>query len=1193
MLAKHTSDAILDADNVSFGVNLALSHQLDSLKALDPSVHRPLTTTTTTTTAAANATAATSTSPRLQNSSLPAVAPARPPRTSSLLPLPPTGAAAATTTTPGLTPAYSPAEISSSTTDFPPRSDPLPDTPPNEFDHDSDLAAQGSLSTVKPWRPLLLPIDRPSSLSDSVEQSRPSSLEVLPGGEASDTDTLATSRTHNASASCGVEPLSNMSREEEREPYAPLQSHSRSRSSMGSMDFTKKSRGTKPPSQKAMLSRALQKANTAVQLDNAQNFEGARRSYVEACGLLKHVLLKTTADEDRKKLEAIRRTYDARIEELDQILPRQAMDNKELPAPPEADNEYTNDFFQASILGLETEINALSSARAETALQQPRKRQDSRYFSDGSLDAARSARLKTEQPSLHSAFSRSSQKLRTPEGHVSDNNHTPQPLASRPPSSPRNPLHERCDSSERGTGSESYHSGSWSGSRDGAGHFRDGSQNSWLDPIDESGGSCGTSVNSRDSSRPRSEHLRRGSGTGTEVEFDTALDAAIEAAYDEGFEPMNPQDYDIIDRTEEIVTKALRKVEEASERVTLTEREEYPNEYQHSAAQPKDEPKADVFYDDNISSDEEERILEGMAREYNLEDFLIKTDHKSGLSQRPESLNTEIEAAIQLSKHAHSLSMRSRAASGERHGRHQNQQQHTVPKGWQPSAPPPQESLPELPLGRAASPGQSVRSRRLSGHNPKQLKIQTTQLRQPPATSHGEPTQTETITELNSAVEAATAERPRTSRSTGKPTPPTVDAPTPGQEAVVMGSPPNRRGQLDADGGHAGHSSSPSISRLRKNLSSSSLRSLKSRNLSLSNLDDAFDRSPGTPSSLHPGSAGKPAIPALPAQLAVALREQMDAASPANFNLFEDSIHLPSSPGSPNPLVLDPPVALEPCPSDVMLRPFWLMRCLYQTLAHPRGGYLSTKLFVPRDVWKVKAVKLKNVEDKISNCDLLTAALLKLAKVDTCDADAMLDEMQALEGILEQVQSALTRKLGNDVGVNGSGVLFREASNAVEADGMPVVPRTGSVSGKSSSFSWRRLRSKNSNLGLGGVYSSRSIGTSEGGRESVTMPTLPMTPQPTRRPPKREITQAQFRGPNANYMHALARLFDAAQAIDLIARQVDDPGLKHADKTQVGLELCTRHAAEFFGFYICRFVLADLGMLLDKFIKRGSEWVLA
>jgi hypothetical protein len=68
--------------------------------------------------------------------------------------------------------------------------------------------------------------------------------------------------------------------------------------------------------------------------------------------------------------------------------------------------------------------------------------------------------------------------------------------------------------------------------------------------------------------------------------------------------------------------------------------------------------------------------------------------------------------------------------------------------------------------------------------------------------------------------------------------------------------------------------------------------------------------------------------------------------------------------------------------------------------------------------------------------------------------------------------------------------------------------------------------------------------------------------------------------------------FHADKSTDQIARQVEDPGLRHADKTQVGLELCTRHAAEFFGFYICRFVLTDISILLDKFIKRGSEWVL-
>lgn len=63
--------------------------------------------------------------------------------------------------------------------------------------------------------------------------------------------------------------------------------------------------------------------------------------------------------------------------------------------------------------------------------------------------------------------------------------------------------------------------------------------------------------------------------------------------------------------------------------------------------------------------------------------------------------------------------------------------------------------------------------------------------------------------------------------------------------------------------------------------------------------------------------------------------------------------------------------------------------------------------------------------------------------------------------------------------------------------------------------------------------------------------------------------------------------------VDPIARQVEDPGLRQSSQTHVGLELSTRHAAEFFGFYICRFVLTDVGIMLDKYIKRGSEWVMA
>jgi hypothetical protein len=80
--------------------------------------------------------------------------------------------------------------------------------------------------------------------------------------------------------------------------------HSRNRSGKSSADSSK-ARAPKPPSQKAMLSRALQKANSAVLLDNNQDFRGARQAYAEACELLHQVLQRTSGDEDKRKLEAI------------------------------------------------------------------------------------------------------------------------------------------------------------------------------------------------------------------------------------------------------------------------------------------------------------------------------------------------------------------------------------------------------------------------------------------------------------------------------------------------------------------------------------------------------------------------------------------------------------------------------------------------------------------------------------------------------------------------------------------------------------------------------------------------------------------------------------------------------------------------------------------------------------------------
>lgn len=264
------------------------------------------------------------------------------------------------------------------------------------------------------------------------------------------------------------------------------------------------------------------------------------------------------------------------------------------------------------------------------------------------------------------------------------------------------------------------------------------------------------------------------------------------------------------------------------------------------------------------------------------------------------------------------------------------------------------------------------------------------------------------------------------------------------------------------------------------------------------------------------------------------------------------------------------------------------MRAMYQTITHPRGGYLSTKLFVPRDVWTAKSVKLKNLDDKIATCDLLTAALQKLAVVDTYDADAVLEEMQALELVLDQAQTTLNKKVGSEVGVAGMSNIFRDASAGsagtgagTAGDGLSIhseassSARSAMSQSKSMLSSWRKLRSKNYSAtpsimtsGPGGavpngaVFGSGSIGShgssgngagnsglalggaaSGAGKDaisnrdasSLSMPTLPMTTATMAhqqiRFARRDLAQVEFSGPNANYMGSLARLFDAVQVL--------------------------------------------------------------
>lgn len=783
----------------------------------------------------------------------------------------------------------------------------------------------------------------------------------------------------------------------------------------------------------------------------------------------------------------------------------------------------------------------------------------------------------SSQYSLHSAFSRARQgsnglTLQPP----IDTTYLPPPLSPRRPISPAHPpppppQHPPEPKSPERVFRADF---SMSGARLAPGtslrgHQRGNSHESvsWLDPIDESAGSSASSVHSRSSSvGVRRRHIRAPSGD-TEAEFDAALDDAIEAAYDDGYEPdshdvrdENPED------AEDAVANTLRRVELARERVRESEREALilANEREKRLRQQQQledeeyrkQEGIEDFYDGN-DTDDEERILEEMTRGYLIEDFTFGVGNKP--SGRP-SVPRESDSSGWTNRTYHS-SMGSTPPTATTIlttvSEHVPLPQ---PKGPLPP-PPPKQSLPQLPPqpDSAGSQGssQSVRARRLSGQNAKQLKIETSVVAQgtaPATTGLSVPSQPKTGSYIVQQRQALSAGPNRTMNPlsanplsanpvSARPAP----SPAPSSIRDETATPP-----LPAFGQDMlPRSGSPSVAGrppgLRKNFSASSLKSIKSRNLSVSNIDDASDASPGTPLSNQFGIGGSstrhPALPSIPTPLAGTFKERANSSATGGLYLFDNQIHSPNTPGSPNLMMPDAPVPLEACPSDVMLRPFWLMRCLYQTLCHPRGGYLSNKLFVPRDVWRVKGVKLRNLEDKISNCDYLTAALQKLSKVDTCDADAVLEELQSLEGLLEQVQATLTRKLGTEVGVQGTSALFKDA-NGVESEAS-AVPRSTSVTGKGSSFSWRRLRSKGSSanlpsLGAPAPYGGRT-GSGGGGAASTPidglgsketlLPSLPMTSHPTSRPAKRDVGSVAFSGPNAAYMSSLAKLFDAAQAI--------------------------------------------------------------
>ncbi|MCJ1285661.1 hypothetical protein MMC26_005002 [Xylographa opegraphella] len=1040
-----------------------------------------------------------------------------------------------------------------------------------------------------------------------------------------------------------------------------------STSSIPSQDDRRRRR--KAPSQKTMLSKALQKANHAVLLDHAANFEGAVAAYDDACDLLQQVMIRSSGEDDRRKLEAIRNTYMNRVAELqtselelfhvnDKALPDVPMRHSNSirsqdPFSPITESEDEDSAVLQSTTAAQEDDSRFSTRRLSPELQReqhPPRRQSlmpSSLEDDGGL---------TPTANMQEHFTPLDPwSIENPHGTIPETNllslatpmekeYMPPPLSPRRPISPS--LLEQDDPAifrsaklpAPGT-TRSQHM-----------RQETAESTSWLDTIDESGASSASSIHSRSSSVGlRRKRIRAPSGA-TEAEFDAALDAAVEAAYDDGFEPdaeslfdpphevhsllRDPENVSDISRNTEVAKDRTRETEDKIA-VSVAQEQEMNRRIERSISTNSSEAM-DADYDDD-EAEEEERLLEEMTQGYILDDTEYEMQTKSALPRQSDSsgfsgrtwgssigsipntarttLSTVTEASPLPELPTQILSKAPPPPL------------HPPPSGALPPAPralvgseptprPPVAALTPPVLAISRSP--SVRERRLSVLRAKQLKIDTgvklppgmTAPRTQPSLILPSEMFDSGVTEPPKSASLVADSQESASNMMLKPlglnagtrqVNASFPGPSPVESASAVSSATSASSRTVLNGSDSQTMPVPnSPSRisnrtitgpgtLRKNFSSSSLRSIKQSLTASSSFDDL----PSTPLSRAFSSGSQaytgpvPAVPDLPHPATTKLGASRLPFGGIHF--FDSDIHSPHEPGTPSLSTINAPLPLEPCPESFLLRPFWVMRCIYHTMVNPRGGYISTRLFVPRDIWRVKNVKLKNVDDKVSSCDLLTAALLKLIKVDTLDADAVLEEMQSFELVLDQVQAVLAKRLGGDVGIHSSIAMFKGSPTIDENE--TLASRSTNTSSKSYLSTWRKLRSKNSS-GPGIPTTTNSIARKDGTRETLTMRSLPMTSSSNARFVRRETGRIQGIGPHAHYMAALARLCDAAQVLDQIARQVEDPGLKHISQTHVGLELSTRHAAEFFGFYICRFVLADIGMMLDKFVKRGSEWVL-
>eukprot|EP00741_Cyanophora_paradoxa_P019470 tig00021127_g18795.t1 len=261
----------------------------------------------------------------------------------------------------------------------------------------------------------------------------------------------------------------------------------------------------------------------------------------------------------------------------------------------------------------------------------------------------------------------------------------------------------------------------------------------------------------------------------------------------------------------------------------------------------------------------------------------------------------------------------------------------------------------------------------------------------------------------------------------------------------------------------------------------------------------------------------EPAVRSPPAAAAAAAAAAVAAAAPsAGFRPPVFMLHFEEA-----RIVGKPPT--DKGPSSPLHRPFWLMARLQESME--TGGYLTEKLYVPRDLWLQRGAKIQAIQAKMGFCQELKAEILHLEKAAE-SRERFPEVLEEFKQRVLQMRNALSKALP-----------YIQASAAEEKE-KGVMSRIGAAIAK------KAVHAKN-------------------------------------------VILASRIEDDSAYIHALVDTFKQTSCIEAWIWKYEELAKTDAGARKVldRLEV----VAEFYYQVVCKFVMRDLSMLIERYIRRSRE----